>query len=282
MRNKFITAVLTATLLALGWVTFASSASATPPLTQTVGQCGDTSTQTTRPDSGHHGDWATLILTRKTHVCRTAEDTYTATISDDGTLTTLASLSPRDGVSLTAGTTGEVHGTYDWTFTAKNLNLDALVSPSADTTTSTWLQELVKASGGEWCNGEGHEYIWTYTTCSEKWVDASNNNDGQDGSAGDITGKKCPVETPTPTPSSSTPVSHPSTPTSIHNAPVITHAKTTHHAVVVQANSETPDAQPVLASTGPRNIGGFLAAALLALVLGCGLLFAGRKVGHRH
>lgn len=184
-----------ALLFGLGFLATTSVAQATP-VPQAVGQCGDTSVSTTRPDSGHHGDWATLVLVRSVHVCRTSENHYTATITDDGTLITLDSASPRQGLPLAAGTTGTVHGTYDWTFVAENLNLDALVSPDPDTKTGVWLEELVKASGGKWCSGSGHEYIWTYITCSEQWVDASSNDDGQVDTAGDITGKACPTPVP--------------------------------------------------------------------------------------
>jgi len=178
-------------LLGLAALVSASTAQAAPPATQVVGQCGDVSVSTTRPDSGHHGDWATLALMRSTQICRTAENTYTAVITDDGTLTTLASLSPRQGLPLAAGITGTVHGTYNWTLVAENLNLDNLISPAADTKTGAWLETLVTASGGKFCSDVAHEYNWTYVTCSEQWIDASSNDDGQADTAGDITGKAC-------------------------------------------------------------------------------------------
>lgn len=154
--------------------------------------CATTSTHTDRPDNGHHGYWADLSLTRTVEVCSTAiANHYTATITDDGSLVTKAAQSPRAGVDLPAGVTGTVHGTYAWTFVAENLDLTKLVSPAADTTTGNWLKELVKASGGKWCSGEGGAYNWTYTTCAEKWIDASDNDDGSAADAGDITGIKC-------------------------------------------------------------------------------------------
>jgi len=154
--------------------------------------CATTSTHTDRPDNGHFGNWADLSLTRSVEVCSTGTaNHYTATITDDGSLTTLDGQSPREGKPLAVGATGTVHGTYAWTFVAENLDLTKLVSPAADTTTNNWLKELVKASGGKWCSGSGGAYNWTYTTCAEKWVDASNNDDGSAADAGDITGIKC-------------------------------------------------------------------------------------------
>jgi hypothetical protein len=153
---------------------------------------GPISTHTDRPDSGHHGDWADLSLTRSVVICSTGTaNHYTATITDDGSLTTRDGQSPREGKPLAAGATGTVHGTYAWTFVAENLDLTKLVSPPADTTTGNWLKELVKASGGKWCSGSGSDYTWTYTTCAEKWVDSSSNDDGTAADAGDITGLKC-------------------------------------------------------------------------------------------
>jgi hypothetical protein len=154
--------------------------------------CGTTSTHTDRPDNGHFGHWADLSLTRSVEICTTGDaNHYTATITDDGTLTTLDGQSPREGKPLAAGATGTVHGTYAWAFVAENLDLTKLVSPAANTTTGNWLKELVKASGGKWCGGEGGVYNWTYVTCAEKWVDASSNDDGSAVDAADITGLKC-------------------------------------------------------------------------------------------
>jgi LPXTG-motif cell wall-anchored protein len=188
-----IFAMLLGFLFMLGFIATGGIANADP----TVGQCGDTSTSTTRPDNGHFGPWATLVLTRSVHVCRTADSAYTGVIADNGSLTTLTSKSPRTGVDLVAGVKGTVLGTYNWTFTAESLNLDNLVSPAANTATGDWLKELVIASGGNWGAGTGHEYTWTYTTCAEKWIDASNNNDGLDVAAGDITGIRCISSAPT-------------------------------------------------------------------------------------
>lgn len=181
-----------------------------------------------RPDGGHGTDnggvWALLNVKRTTHVCQvpaelnvqTALDTWTyqATVKDEGALVTLEGdhLSPAQGDALKSGVTGTVLGEFKTeTFTAaanfvtyndshEGKTYTGMPATDSPERTGNWVAALFN----EKLTTKIHSYNWVYTTCNEKWVNASTNNDGTDPGAGDITGKEpCAVPTPTPTASTS-------------------------------------------------------------------------------
>jgi hypothetical protein len=147
------------------------------------------------PDGGHHGDWATDTFVRSTTVTANDEkDSYTVTIADSGTFTTIpGASSPRDGVALpNAPVTGVVNGTMTFQVLSDvapdGSLLPATINGKPDT--SNWPRRLFSANAE--VNVSAGDYSWTYKTDCESWTDASNNNDGSDDAAGDITGKLCP------------------------------------------------------------------------------------------
>lgn len=209
MRRLVAAAMLVASV-GLGVAVSASPASAAATCT-TI-----TTNLPSRVDSGNHGDWAHDQLTRKVVICEAAVG-YHATVTDDGTFTTVAGSSPQAGVPLVAGVTGTVHGSFTADFTAPGLVLGALTGPPVGTGTSVWVQTIV---GGAWTGGSSinDDWAWTYDTCSQSWRDAADNQDGELPADGDITGKACPPAPPAPAP---VPETHPTT-----AKPGTTHAPT--------------------------------------------------------
>lgn len=133
--------------------------------------------------------------------------TYHADVADGGTFKTLAgdTRSPNAGIALLGDVPGTMVGGFTADFTApahwcsfddSTLNGKTLDGDEAPKT-SLWLSFLF----GEGFEGSSinDDWTWTYTTCSEQWVDAASNDSGQDDAAGDITGKPCPTPTPAPT-----------------------------------------------------------------------------------
>lgn len=195
-----------------------------------------TTTLQDRPDNGHGtpGIWALDTMDRTVKVCHVVTPqvaaveigtwVYSATLSDEGTFTTVPgdTNSPNDGKAVVKQT-GTVSGTatfsnftapHDWI--AWDNSIDGKTyHGTAPAATNDWVSLL-------WKDGASKtgitDYEWTYKTCSETWVDSSNpkNNDGQDDSAGDITGKACASPSPSPSASSSkaAPVVHSPSPTS--------------------------------------------------------------------
>ena len=228
-----------------------------------------------RPDGGHGtpATWALDTMTRTVKVCHTPEAapmqaqtqtfpwTYTATLVDDGTFVTQGGPagSPNNGVALTGGVHGTVHGDaafakftagHHWAHWNGPALDDKTFHGSAPSGISDWIKNL-------WSDGFGGtkivDYRWAYRTCSESWVDSSavGNGDGTaDGphGAGDITGKPC--ASPSPSASASVKPSVPASATPVHTA------------------SATPT--PGLPVTGPGT--GVLVGTGLALLLGGGVL----------
>lgn len=189
-----------------------------------------------RPDNGQHGVWALDTFDRTVTIKKVeaiqpalraavATWSYQAVVADKGAFVTNGgtNLSPNKGVKLAAGVKGQMVGGFTVDFTAPKCfngfkgNFDAKTySDTAPTSTGKWVAEVW---GGEGFHTDDPtaNYSWTYTTCSQTWLEAYNNDDGKAAGAGDITGKPCaspspsvPV-TPTPTPtatatSSSAPV----------------------------------------------------------------------------
>lgn len=165
-----------------------------------------TVTDRTGPDSGLHGDWATVTIDRKLTVCakETPEEgdwTYTAKVEDSGEFVTLAGTSPGDQAKpLAVGLKGTVNGGFAGTFTApKWITTEDLKTPAKDTATGEWVNTAVP---GAKFNLNGSDWKWTYNLCGEHgewWVNA------EAGNSGDITGLPCPTpsESQSPDPSDS-------------------------------------------------------------------------------
>jgi hypothetical protein len=162
----------------------------------------------TKTDNGHGtpSEWADLSLSRTTKICRTGQGSYSVALSDYGTLWT------KTGAGNPNGTGGTIHhrvpgkvvGHYNLTVTGAYLPKH----PHGDVTLSS--TEYVKSlfKGGNVAVAGG-DYGWEYTTCKEKWLDSSANDDGQGAAAGSILGLPCwhkpPYHKPCPT-ASATPL----------------------------------------------------------------------------
>lgn len=163
------------------------------------------STLVDRPDSAvGGGTWALDQLERTVEVCQVSDGRYQATVTDLGTFETVELDHTPAGTDqpLPAGITGTVEGGFTTIeFEAARLwesfnasVLDGVTVTGADRPSSTWVSELF--SDVDKATLDGENWSWTYTTCSEEWV---NQADALGGNKGDITGKECPSE-PTPTP----------------------------------------------------------------------------------
>jgi hypothetical protein len=179
-----------------------------------------------RPDSGFHGDWAKDAIVRTVKICETgpadtnavtvekavARSMYTATVSDAGTFTTVAGLSPGAGVALPAGVKGLLAGGFGATFTAKagfkqykGVFDGKTYSGTAPSSTGDWVMNLW--GGNDFTSVTNLvAWKWTYWTCNknvakatEKWVNAD-----PDVNLGDITGKACPAPVESASASAST------------------------------------------------------------------------------
>lgn len=176
-----------------------------------------------RPDNGHGtpGTWALDTMTRTVKVCHLPEAeaapavaktvevdawTYTAALVDDGTFVTQGSAtgSPNAGAAIVAGMHGTVKGVagfakftaaHDWAYWNGAALDGKTFTGLAPSSTGSWIGNL-------WSDGFGGTqivaYKWIYKTCTESWVDSSEeaNGDGTADVAGDITGKACPSPSP--------------------------------------------------------------------------------------
>lgn len=124
---------------------------------------------------------------------------YHADGVDKGTFKTLvgATRSPEAGAALLGDVPGTVVGGFSADFIAPahwcsfdDSDLAGTIDTGDAPRSSGWVTALF----GEKAKGDliNDDWAWTYTTCSEKWV-----NSGE-GNSGDITGKPCPT-TPAPT-----------------------------------------------------------------------------------
>jgi len=136
---------------------------------------------------------------------------YHAEVTDNGTFKTLAgaTLSPNAGAALLGNVPGTLVGGFTADFTAPahwcSFNDSKLNGKTLDGDEAPSASEWLKCLFGDKFDGSSinDDWAWTYKTCSEQWVYAADNNDGQDEDAGDITGKPCPT---TPAPSTAPPV----------------------------------------------------------------------------
>jgi hypothetical protein len=228
-KSRMIGAIGTLTLATFGALAgvMPAQASAPKPEHKTV-----VTTVTDRADGGNHGVWATDTITRTVEVtggpvyvvpapqALKADGTqqelcdsvaalglrwnYTAKVTDKGAFVTVDGKSPNAGKGLKAGTKGTVEGSFTATFTApahwcsfdaKTLQGKTVKGDNAPKT-SEWVKSLFTAEFDG--NSINDDWTWTYTTCTEKWWDASDakSNDGETDAAGDITGKACEAPKP--------------------------------------------------------------------------------------
>jgi hypothetical protein len=237
MRKTLTTAAFAAVATGAFVVGVAGPAAADDPSVTTQNSTCDNGPKTVvthltnRPDSGHGkpdgSPWALITMDRKVTITKVeavqplnalnAEYpwSYHAVVTDEGTFVTKggAHLSPNKGDKLVADTKGKVSGTFSVDFTAgkcfngyKGNFADKTYSGDEPASTSAWVAKVWGADERfHITTNLDANYRWSYTTCSEQWLDAYNNNDGQANGAGDITGKACP--TPAPTASATAPAS---------------------------------------------------------------------------
>jgi hypothetical protein len=193
MKHLALTAV-TALIAVTGTTAAAADALATPA------EVTVTATVKHHPDNGHGTPslWADDSFVRTMVIHQTGSGLYTLTTTDKGTFTT------REGAGSPSGAAGKhisrkLTGVFASTGTG-HVGLGSLVANWAalsgkvyDDTAGTpfpssgaWATSFFTA--GATVNPFDH-YNFRYTTADEQWIDADTNNDGQDSTAGDITGK---------------------------------------------------------------------------------------------
>lgn len=222
MKYKALLAALAVAFGVGGSTLIATAASATPVPTCTATRVTVTHLDD-RPDNGNHGTWAQDYITRVVKFCEGAaytppvikEDTpqvdvklswYTAVVTDFGTFITNGGvhLSPQAGALIVGGVHGKVVGGYTATFIAESNFKNYTATYNGHTyngTNPSTTPDFVKNDwGGKDFKGSSlnDDWKWTYTTCSEKWVDG-HVDDGALPVDGDIVGKACPKPSPSPT-----------------------------------------------------------------------------------
>lgn len=187
MRKELAGALAAGVMLVGGAIFTANSAVAAPG-----DDCKTFVSEVSKPDEGHHGDWATVTFTRSVKVCKTDEDaadgvtSYTATFTDEGTFTaTEGAKSPgkAEAVTLPAGITGTFTGGATFLFDAAGagLNLEALKPFTTDgawPSTSAWIGTWLKDSFVKGGYKDGDAWGWTYDTGCEQWVNSGAKDEG--------------------------------------------------------------------------------------------------------
>jgi hypothetical protein len=151
------------------------------------------------PDNGHGSPahWATDSFTRTMRIHATGPNAFELTTTDTGTFTTIK------GAGRPAGHGGTISRIVTGAFagSGKGTATGALVANPASLSGRTFddVHGTPFPGSGAWANeffGSGAtvspfggSYSFSYKTADEKWVDASDNGDGTDPAAGDITGK---------------------------------------------------------------------------------------------
>lgn len=192
--------------------------------------CKTVATTLSRPDHGHGtvngGFWANLVIKRTTKFCVVPDEApvakevsppdtvhYKATVTDEGTLTTIAgaTLSPNNAAVLTGGVKGKVKGGFTqdlfapagWLNYQGNFNGQSYSGLNNPASTGEW---VAKVWGGEVkTEGLNNNWWWLYWLCGDQpdlvhlddfegeyWWDAAvpASDDGQTVLAGDILGKQ--------------------------------------------------------------------------------------------
>jgi len=199
MFKRFAAVVAAGVLVVTGLA--AGTAHAAAPFTDTVRITGNF-------DNGNHGYWARLAYDRTVTIDRTGHNTWSVTLRDAGTFTTLrGAKSPEAGATLGAPVSGTFSGSYAYTVESERRPSDRFVRsaynfrcnpagsgdrtadcPSMPKSTSEW-PALYFPPGSTFAPGA---WRWEYRTECERWVNSSA------GDRGDITGKRC-VRPGTPT-----------------------------------------------------------------------------------
>lgn len=183
---------------------------------------------TSRPDSGGNGDWALDRMDRTLTITQTGPHSFTATVRDTGSFTTIRSaFTPNQGGTdagkhIRGRVSGQVNGAASYSFTASTEPDARLVpshengDPSTDPQgTSDWFEQAFPAAttfGGTGIGTWGWKYAGKVTvtkyrtvtvyhrghkvhvivpyraTQTQRWDDASTNDGGQTAAAGNITG----------------------------------------------------------------------------------------------
>jgi LPXTG-motif cell wall-anchored protein len=279
MRKSLTTAALVA--LATGTIIVGIAGPAAATDDNSAPKCETASTtMKARPDQGFGGIWANDTFTRTVKICEKGRATlpttapvtdqlqierargfsnYEATVTDEGTFTTLADAkSPNKAVPITGIVTGKMTGGYTTTFIAgrefkhyKHALKDKTFTGDQGPKTSEW----VKAMWGGWDYFEQTNMVdwkWSFWTCSDKLEKATEHwtNADPDVNEGDITGATpCPTPTPTAT----------ATPTA-----------------TTPAGGTAGGGTGALPVTG-SNTGILAGVAVVLLALGGGLFMAGRR-----
>lgn len=156
-----------------------------------------TATVRNHPDNGHGSpsEWADLAFKRTMKIHNNGDGTYALTTSDVGSLITRKGAgSPNNGAHITrtlsgqfsSASTGSATGTLSDNYLA---NDKKVFDPKTGHPFSSneWFKSFFES--GVTGSPFSTHYAFTYKTLDEKWVDADTNNDGQDTSAGDVTGR---------------------------------------------------------------------------------------------
>ena len=175
-----------------------------------------------RPDSGGGGNnWAkdnmtrTLVMTETAHNTTTGIYSFKATLSDVGTFTTVAGLTPNQGAPYAGKrelhvVTGKVLGYGTYTFTSSRLPVagnmptrSTTSNPTGVETTGEWYMQAFPNGTHFDANNPGIvNWIWTYTynqtakvgpttvNLAEFWVDSAASGGGQLPADGNIDGNK--------------------------------------------------------------------------------------------
>lgn len=194
MMKRLLFALLGLSMIVMGNVVLAGSASAET-------DCQTYTNDVVRLDSGLHGDWATDTFRRGSAVCDNGDGTWTLTLTDNGTFTTMAgATSPGDQAVPLPEFTGRFLGgavvqvTSELTMAELPTNI---TEPTAGwPSTSEWAGLLFGSEVTSTLSSWG----WNYTTKCETagWVNSL------DGNVGDVTGKTCETESSPPLPETTT------------------------------------------------------------------------------
>lgn len=190
MYSRLAATVAAGVLVMSGLAT--GTANAATDLTDTVRIVGNY-------DNGNHGYWASLAYNRTVTIDRTGKDTWSVTLRDAGTFTTLRNAkSPAAGVKLGAPVTGNFSGRYDYKVTSASRPSRVEVARFHDFKCNPAVPGREDCPGmlkstGQWpalyfpgkATVTEVAWRWEYRTCAETWVNSSA------GDQGDITGKRC-------------------------------------------------------------------------------------------
>ncbi len=156
-----------------------------------------TATVKNHPDNGHGSPshWADLNFQRSMVLHDNGDGSFAVTTTDTGTLVTRKGAgSPNDNKvisrALPGGYSSTSHGKITGVLDSNYADHDGKSFDDKNGNpfkSAEWAKLFFQdgATGSPFDT----DYSFTYKTLDEQWIDASNNDDGQDSSAGDITGK---------------------------------------------------------------------------------------------